>query len=95
MPVSIDRGGEFDIYITPERAQLLRTKLDIHCLRHTFSTVAQELGAAQATIQQQLGHASSTMTRHYTQPSLDSQLAAIALFPTPKRCVTAASESEP
>ena len=76
----------------PARAQLLRTKLDIHCLRHTFSTVAQELCAAQAKIQQQLGHASSTMTRHYTHPSLDSQRAAVALFQTPNRCVTAASE---
>ena len=79
----------------PARAQLLRTKLDIHCLRHTFSTVAQELAAAQATIQQQLGHASATMTRQYTHPSLDSQRAAVALFPTPNRRVTAASTSRP
>ena len=48
----------------PVRAQLLRTKLDIHFLRYTFSTVGQELGAALAKIQKQFGDASVTMTRH-------------------------------
>jgi len=48
-----------------------------HTLRHSFSTVADELGYTDATIGAMLGHATRTQTGRYTHP-VDSVLVAAA-----------------
>jgi integrase len=48
-----------------------------HTLRHSFSTVADELGYTDATVGAMLGHAPRTQTGRYTHP-VDSFLAAAA-----------------
>lgn len=73
------------------RAEKLRREFTHHCLRHTYLTMMAEAGVNVAVAQAQAGHASSTMTRHYTHPSRSAKRASAALLPAPNRCATAAS----
>ena len=57
-----------------ERARLPKT--NIHALRHTFASVAAELGYSELTIAGLLGHAAGSVTAGYVH--LDSALVAAA-----------------
>ena len=62
------------------RALLKRAELSgvtLHTLRHSFGSVAGDLGYAEATIAALLGHASGTVTGRYTHV-LDAVLIAAA-----------------
>jgi integrase len=62
------------------RALLKRAELSgvtLHTLRHSFASVAGDLGYAEATIAALLGHASGTVTGRYTHV-LDAVLIAAA-----------------
>ena len=58
-----------------QRAEL--TGVTLHTLRHSFASVAGDLGYAEATIGALLGHASGTVTGRYTHV-LDTVLIAAA-----------------
>ena len=51
--------------------------MTLHTLRHSFASVAADLGYAEATIGALLGHASGTVTGRYTHV-LDAVLIAAA-----------------
>ena len=53
------------------------TGVTLHTLRHSFASVAADLGYAEATIGALLGHASGTVTGRYTHV-LDAVLIAAA-----------------
>lgn len=58
-------------------AQAKLARVTLHTLRHSFATVANELGLAEATIAALLGHKLHTITGRYTH-HLDSTLLAAA-----------------
>lgn len=52
-------------------------RLPLHCLRHTFATLAMEAGSSLRVVQEMLGHTNINTTARYSHPSLTDMRAAV------------------